>query len=208
MLKRLKTFVLCLLVAVFPVSNTWAVFPPLAADRHQEPSEGQDPQSQSPSVNSESGLSESALNETAGKDVWGTDQAFIEVKLLQESRTETEIEQRVYENLTEEKTGFWTKKKVLLGSGLLLSAGLLLGLVALAGGGRGATHHLNGDSGANPSSAPPVFFFTGGGEGGEGGVVSSDSLPGGSIPLNPEPSTFALLGLGLLIPFLRKKEKD
>ena len=131
---------------------------------------------------------------------------------------------------SQNKGRFWTKGKILVTTGILLSVGVLFGVLAFAfagsgsgsgsgdgsgtGGGGGAPDNPQGngdqpndndnpDGGIPPGGGGPI----GGGDDpigppGEGFVP----LPEGhGIPHNPEPSTFILLGLGLLVPFFRRR---
>lgn len=122
---------------------------------------------------------------------------------------------------------FWTSKKIVISSSILLTAGLLVGLLLLlAGGGSGggsSAGTVGGSSGAVagagiPGIVPGVNGGVAGGdlvniipfgvlEGPDPGLDSTNplSLPVGQVPPNPEPSTFLLMGLGLLVPFLRKR---
>ena len=86
--------------------------------------------------------------------------------------------------LPEQGHGFWTKRKI-------LTTSLLLGLLLLLAGGGSALSFLGGGGGSSSSGS-----FAGGGRGGENGDIP---------PHHPEPSTFLLLGLGLLVPFFRKR---
>ena len=172
---------------------------------------------------------------------------------------------------------FWTSKKIWITTSIVLSTGLLLGLLLLlaaGGGGSGSSSGAGvggGDGGAldfglggipgggdlnelfsplsgnNPSQNPENLTDTGEGDPNNGGDPSGGNgngdennppsdqnippagggggptddgvtdfvsppidtnlphIPGTGIPHNPEPSTFLLLGLGLLLPFFRKK---
>ncbi len=139
--------------------------------------------------------------------------------------------------------GFWTKEKILVGSGLLLTLSLLLGIFAFAGSGGGSSSGSNSGSGSGGgdgsgsgggNGGPDPGFASGSGSGGSGGgseepsssdsgrdtgraaggaILGAGAIAGGSgflggaanIPHHPEPTTFLLLGLGLLFPFLRRR---
>ena len=128
-------------------------------------------------------------------------------------------------------THFWTRGKIIIGTSLLLTTGLLVGLLLLlssggsgsgsgagsgAGGGSGSsggsgggdpglTDLLGGLPGGSLPGGLPGLDGTGSLPGGLPGLLGGDTLPGGKIPHNPEPSTFLLMGLGLLVPYLRKR---
>ena len=119
---------------------------------------------------------------------------------------------------TDEDHHFWTRGKVLVitTSVILTTTGLILGLLLLLGGGGGGSGSGGGAGGGGGSGGgaivPPIGFdIAGGPEDGLvpgtilGGGLVPGTIPGGNIPHHPEPSTFLLMGLGLLIPFLRKR---
>lgn len=149
--------------------------------------------------------------------------AQIEIKDLNEENLE-DLETRLQDELLveEERQRFWNRDRILIGSGILLLTGLVLGLVALlsgsgSGSGSSSSSGSSGNTGNNASPGGPLSEGLGGSGGpGEGGgippVGGGDGgfpLGGGRgsfpIPHNPEPSTFLLAGLGLLIPLLRKR---
>ena len=131
----------------------------------------------------------------------------------------------------EVKSSWFEKNKdVLLLGGILLFTALLVALVALfIGGSSGSGSGSGGSEGAGGSDVPtgtPLLGAGGGvaGGGGEGDGGSDGGPAGGGsesgsgsgtspfgrsfpgpIPVNPEPSTLILTGLGLLLPYLRKK---
>ena len=142
------------------------------------------------------------------------------------------------------ESGFWTKKKILITTGILLTVGLLFGLLAgLTGGssgsgsgsGSGGGGGAGGNGGSNGSSGSDG---DGGGSGAGDGVtvgggtgtgilvpllVDGSNSGGGTsdtsgfnsgnggtsgptgIPHSPEPATIFLLGLGLFLPFWRRR---
>ena len=133
----------------------------------------------------------------------------------------------------EEGHPFWTKKKIVISATLLLTATVLLsGLLFLLGGSGSGSGSGSGDgSGGGPGGpgepgGPPGDGGPGDGGPGDGNpfippvggggpigpgtgnpgdpFVSGDPIPGG-IPHHPEPSTFLLMGLGLIVPLLRKR---
>lgn len=170
---------------------------------------------------------------------------------------------------------FWTTKKLVITTSVLLTASLLVGLLLLlASGGSSGSGSSSGESGggsggtsggspldsplnlsslpdgptnpgagsdnttdsslnnpppgdgspnggdndgdstdADPDNPGDINSILGGGEGAgdnssNGGldqIINNSGLPGSGIPHHPEPSTFLLLGLGLLVPFLRRR---
>ena len=85
-----------------------------------------------------------------------------------------------------DQQSFWTQKKTMITTSIVLTTALLVGLLLLLVGAGG------GDGGSSGGAV------SGGGGGGGGG--NSDPLKH-----NPEPSTLILMGLGLLLPFIRRK---
>lgn len=120
---------------------------------------------------------------------------------------------------------FWTRGKIWTSVSLMVITGLIIGLVAMfsgSGSGSGDSSGSGSGSGGNsgqgdtppngdPSNPdglpegdggnPPVVPGGGGSGSGSGGPF----VPPSNIPHNPEPSTFLLAGLGLLIPLFRKR---
>ncbi|GEM_PF-3956810 len=157
-------------------------------------------------------------------------------------------EELLYSPLITNDHHFWTRGKIILGSTILLSTGLLLSLVFLlsgSGSGSGSDSNSNtggsgggsdpgnggdpGQSGLNnggdPGAGGPkggtdnenLFALGGGGpnpdnsnlndlinELGNDNGLQTGNLPLG-IPHHPEPSTILLMGLGLLVPFFKKR---
>jgi len=97
-----------------------------------------------------------------------------------------------------EQDGFWSRRKILGTVVVLLGAGLIIMLVAFlaggggGGGGGGDEVGSGGGGGGGGLNNPPIIPFV------------PPVIPSGPIPTNPEPSTFLLLGLGLLAPFFRR----
>lgn len=133
------------------------------------------------------------------------------------------------------KEHFWTKKKVFIATGVLLTTGLLFGTLAFAFGGSGSGSGSGSGNGGfgfpgdptkptitpdptptcqdqgNCITPPPPLTCL------EEGTCPED-LPtpscldegtcpgtGKDIPHSPEPATFLLFGLGLFLPWLRRK---
>ncbi len=132
------------------------------------------------------------------------------------------------------KEHFWTKKKVFIATGVLLTTGLLFGVLAFAlsgsgsgsgsgssfGGGGGVPNNPNPDDPSDPDDPldvddpiPPLTCPDGGDcipddGGGPIGPPGIDVVPlpdPNGIPHSPEPATFLLFGLGLFLPLLRRK---
>lgn len=137
------------------------------------------------------------------------------VSLTDESKEEDE----------EKAGGFITTRKVVVTTSLLVIAGLIIGLLAFAGGGGsgssggssggggggGSGSGGGGSSGGPDGFLPPIGgpFDTNNNEdgpGGEGERNGGGGDFGGELPTNPEPSTFLLLALGLLLPFINKRK--
>lgn len=123
-------------------------------------------------------------------------------------------------------------RKLRIVAGILLFAGGLAAiLLLLSGSGGGGSGSGGGDGGGNGGSSnnsnyPPVGGGGGGGGGtgtgpgtgpgtgggggpgvggGPGGGGDNNPFRTGNIPNNPEPSSLLLIGLGLLLPFFRRK---
>lgn len=147
-----------------------------------------------------------------------------------ESMSDMELEASLQEELIGETVseGSFFKSKEFLGI-LIVTFGIgsLLAFMFGSGSGSGGTSGGGGGGGGPSTSNINSFnddtFFddtnfgpsidektcvgdcsTQGGGGKEDDVNSKTQFPDG-IPSNPEPSTFLLLGLGLLLPFLRRK---
>ncbi|MDA9101193.1 PEP-CTERM sorting domain-containing protein [Omnitrophica bacterium] len=114
--------------------------------------------------------------------------------------------------------GWLQNRKVLMIGGLILLTALFVGILAAAAGGGAGGGSAGGDGGSGGGAGGG----SGGGGVGEGtgtvvgfGILGQEgninpltgSQQPGGVPVNPEPSTLILLGLGLLIPFLRKRHQ-
>ncbi len=146
--------------------------------------------------------------------------------------SDEELEEELQDELLldEDTNGSHSTKKRIIAGLLILSAalGALILLLSGSGGGSGSgSGDSSGNGGnSNNSNYPPAGGGggTGGGNGtgpgtgpgtGGGGGPGVGGGPGGgvitpfsiplNIPNNPEPSTLFLLGLGLLLPFFRRK---
>ncbi|MBI4358216.1 MAG: PEP-CTERM sorting domain-containing protein [Candidatus Omnitrophica bacterium] len=103
---------------------------------------------------------------------------------------------------------FWTKGKLIVTSSVVLTTGLVVGLILLlvSVGGGGSSGGGGGGSGGNPFIPPIVDLLD---PDSTSKIITDNSkktitdIPLG--PHHPEPSTFLLMGLGLLIPFLKKR---
>ncbi len=148
-----------------------------------------------------------------------------------EKLSDADLEEELQDELLldEDAEGEHSSKKRLVVGLLILSAALGALLLLLSGSGGGSGSGSGGSSGnggdSNGSTPPPVGGGgTGGGNGtgpgtgpgtGGGGGPGVGGGPGGggitpfsfpnNVPNNPEPSTLFLIGLGLLLPFLRRK---
>lgn len=234
-MKDFRIYVVALLMCTLPVSGTWAAFPelpPVASDGQAWVQEA---------------IADMAEVRTPVLDLHffdggahGLGARLAELLFAPPSPAEEELETLIgeeIESLRQEELlvegapqPFWTRRKFLMATSLLLVTGLVVGLVAMFSGsgsgsgdssGSGAGGGSNfGDSGIPPSGEPanpqgpqdeaedPNLVPGGGGPiGGPGDAGSGGGpfVPPVNAPANPEPSTFLLAALGLLIPLLRKR---
>ena len=108
---------------------------------------------------------------------------------------------------------FWTRTKKVLGGVLLLSVilAILLLMGGGSGGGGGGQDGAGGGGGGGDQGEGGGGGGAGGGGGSGGGGGGGGDVGGGTdpysptTPVNPEPASMLLLGLGLFLPMLRKK---
>lgn len=156
-----------------------------------------------------------------------------EASVSMEDLSSAELEEKLQDELIiegEESEGKGSRKLRIIGGLLLLGGGIAALLMLLSGGGSGGgSGSGSGDGGGNggttnSNNIPPVGGGGGAGGGGTGGGSTGGGGAGGaggsggnitpftftpfnpaSIPNNPEPSSLLLIGLGLLLPFFRRK---
>ncbi|MBI1977246.1 MAG: PEP-CTERM sorting domain-containing protein [Candidatus Omnitrophica bacterium] len=179
-IKELFRVLVILAVSItFPMVQVYAVVPDTGSIL-QDVKEVESTNEQSESSADASGPQGESVSIPVG-DLFQSDVFVSNDKAVEELEADSDYDEAISDLLLPEKDQkFWTGKKILLTTLLLL---LLLG------------------------GSSSLFAFGGGGggdNGGTGGGGGSDD-DGGSIPHHPEPSTLLLMGLGLLIPFLRKK---
>ncbi|MBI4115666.1 MAG: PEP-CTERM sorting domain-containing protein [Candidatus Omnitrophica bacterium] len=130
------------------------------------------------------------------------------------------------QNISVAGTAFWSKRKVVITSAVLLLTALLLAILGLAvggsGSGSGSTSGPGGGPSPNPNNPgppdnpdpddfyPPPLIYDPPPPGPDPDpfiIEPGAGKPGGNsgVPHSPEPSTVLLMGFGLLIPFLRRR---
>lgn len=209
----LKALVIGVVSLTLSLSQAYAVIP----DTHSVLGElvaSTEETSQNPQVDSDQPRAVEAVeDEVPSAEDLLQSQAFVPSDILgAESAALEDFDTRAQDELVLPETGhhFWTRRNVVLTTSILLTTGLVVGLLLLlaaGGGGGGGSSDSGGGGGAGfvgagggelplaPPIIPRIGFESGPG-----------SIPGPSVPHHPEPSTFLLLGLGLLIPLLRKRE--
>lgn len=216
----LKSVLVITLTITLPITQAYAVIP----ESHSTLSDVVESHGANPDVNiSAHGPAQipSADLSQVEMIIGGTDEEAIEMQNDDEDLLDVPV-------IAVDDSRFWTQRKIVVTTSILLSTGLLVGLLLLlsgggsgagagAGGGAGSAGGSGGDnpgSGGSPDSglADPFGGLPGGSlpgggtlPGGLPGLDGTGTLPAGKIPHNPEPSTFLLMGLGLLVPFLRKR---
>ena len=201
-MNHLKTVLICILTITLPMTQAYAVIPDphsVLSDAVEQTEESQEinisaPEGDQPQIPTGDLLQVQTI--ISGSSVH---QPSIEVQEDMDDLLEAPID------VTDDEK-FWTNKKIVITSSVLLTAGILIGLLLLLAGGGGSGSGAGSGGGA------------GGGFAGLGGIPDGDSpiIPPADLlidPLNPpfvphhnpEPSTFLLMGLGLLVPILRKR---
>jgi len=256
-MKKLKVFIVAILITVMPMSQARAVVPDLNSVISDVV--------ESTNVNDIhiSGADSQHINLaqmiTPSQDLTKPSvvvPALAPADVIQETSTVEELETQDQDDNQDLVGGlalpghhFWTTRKLVITTTLLLSAGLLIGLLlGLTGGSHGSSTSFlsdgsgpgggstgsgdpgtldnlgggppgndpndpnnpdptNGDPSDPSNSLPPGGGgpLPGGGSDGPIDNLGSPTLPGSGIPHHPEPSTFLLMGLGLLVPLLRKR---
>lgn len=203
-MKILKTVLVLILTITLPISQAHAVIP----DPHGVLSDTVESNEEHQEVNISALEGDAEPAQIPTGDLFQVE-TIISGNTAEEPSIEMPGEQDLLEVpvLAEDDQKFWTTKKIVISTSLLLTTGLLIGLLLLLAG-----------SGSGGSGGSGVGVGAGGGIGGilpviptgPGGPTGPANLtnpfvPTGGIPHNPEPSTFLLMGLGLLVPFLRKR---
>lgn len=191
-----KIFLVLILIVTLPISQAHALVPDphsVLSDRLESHEEQVEANTPAPPVETEEVQIPSGEMLHA-QTIISTDATTEAIEMQDENLFEPPIS-------ADDDHQFWTKKKIIVSTSILLTATLLVGLLLLlAGGGSGGGSEsvAGGGAGAGgevvipPPIIPPI---------GPGPTV----LPTGPHPHNPEPSTFLLMGLGLLVPAFRKR---
>lgn len=189
-MKFFRTVLILVLTITLPISQARAVVP----DPHSALSDAVESSEENQEINISAPEGDAEPAQIPMGDLFQVE-TIISGNTAEESSIEMHDEQDLLEVpvLAEDDQQFWTTKKIVVSSTILITTGLLIGLLLLMSGG--------GDGSGFASLFGFGGFFSGKGNKNNN---NGDGDNGGA-PHNPEPSTFLLMGLGLLVPVLRKR---
>lgn len=201
-MKRLRTMFILPAILMMPVSAAYSVLPEVKAAGSQE------------NASAISGQALPDISELPPAEVLGGEEggfipaSFLDGSMAGEAGFETQLQQDLFlDPAAHENHSFWFRSPTFLLSGASLFGFLAL-FMSFGGNGDEAVSGNSPDAAAgageeNPSV--PVGGIPAGVAGGLGGGTLGVS-GGSEIPHNPEPSSFLLLGAGVLFAFAMKRK--